>query len=230
MNTKKYFITLFSFIIFSIYFTLSGVFVPFIASIPQSNGGFKTLSSQNDFYKMVDNFYDPDEFYNFRTDNQNINILANFYNTLNASSNFDVLTSFNQAIAVDIDDFNGDQRFYYNSDEFIDNSQSPTINIKALQLNQKAYDFYNIKVEGNSGIAWNSISYKDDSIPVLLGSEYKSFYKIGDIITGNYYSKNTNFEVIGFIETDCSINYKNTSNITLNTYTLPFHSLGSGQN
>lgn len=140
MNTKKYFITLFSFIIFSIYFTLSGVFVPFIASIPQSNGGFKTLSSQNDFYKMVDNFYDPDEFYNFRTDNQNINILANFYNTLNASSNFDVLTSFNQAIAVD--DFNGDQRFYYNSDEFIDNSQSPTINIKALQLNQKAYDFY----------------------------------------------------------------------------------------
>ena len=128
MNTKKYFITLFSFIIFSIYFTLSGVFVPFIASIPQSNGGFKTLSSQNDFYKMVDNFYDPDEFYNFRTDNQNINILANFYNTLNASSNFDVLTSFNQAIAVD--DFNGDQRFYYNSDEFIDNSQSPTINIK----------------------------------------------------------------------------------------------------
>ena len=55
MNTKKYFITLFSFIIFSIYFTLSGVFVPFIASIPQSNGGFKTLSSQNDFYKMVDN-------------------------------------------------------------------------------------------------------------------------------------------------------------------------------
>lgn len=220
MNTKKYFITLFSFIIFSIYFTLSGVFVPFIASIPQSNGGFKTLSSQNDFYKMVDNFYDPDEFYNFRTDNQNINILANFYNTLNASSNFDVLTSFNQAIAVDIDDFNGDQRFYYNSDEFIDNSQSPTINIKALQLNQKAYDFYNIKVEGNSGIAWNSISYKDDSIPVLLGSEYKSFYKIGDIITGNYYSKNTNFEVIGFIETDCSINYKNTSNITLNTYML----------
>ena len=217
MNTKKYFITLFSFIIFSIYFTLSGIFVPFIASIPQSNGGFKTLSSQNDFYRMVDNFYDQDEFYNFRTDNQNINILANFYNTLNASSNFDVLTSFNQAIAVDIDDFNGDQRFYYNSDEFIDNSQSPTINIKALQLNQKAYEFYNIKVEGNSGIAWNSISYKDDSIPVLLGSEYKSFYKIGDIITGNYYSKNTNFEVIGFIETDCSINYKNTSNITLKT-------------
>lgn len=102
MNTKKYFITLFSFIIFSIYFTLSGVFVPFIASIPQSNGGFKTLSSQNDFYKMVDNFYDPDEFYNFRTDNQNINILANFYNTLNASSNFDVFSDFS---LVGIDNF-----------------------------------------------------------------------------------------------------------------------------
>lgn len=218
MNTKRHFIALFSFIIFSIYFALSGVFVPFFASIPQSNGGFKTLSSQNDFYRMVDNFYNPDEFYNFRTDSQNINVLAKFYNELNTSNNFDVLTSFNQAIAVD--DFKGDQRFYYNSDEFINNNQSPTINIKSLQLNQNAYDFYNIKVEENSEIIWNTISYKDDHIPVLLGSEYKSFYKVGDIITGNYYSKNTNFEVIGFIETGCSINYKNTSNIILDTYML----------
>ena len=121
---------------------MSGVFVPFIASIQQSNGGFKTLSSQNDFYKMVDNFYDPDEFYNFRTDNQNINILANFYNTLNASSNFDVLTSFNQAIAVDIDDFNGDQRFYYNSDEFIDNSQKESF-VRLLQAGQKTLSALN---------------------------------------------------------------------------------------
>ncbi len=219
MNVKRHFITLFSFIIFSIYFALSGVFIPFFASIPQSNGGFKTLSSQNDFYKMVDNFYNPDDFYNFRNSNQNINILANFYNTLNTSSSFDVVTSFNQAIAVD--SFKGDKRFYYNSDEFINNnSYSNSINIKSLQLNQKAYNFYNIQVDNGSEILWNTISYKDASIPVLLGSEYKSFYNIGDIITGNYYSKNTNFEVIGFIESGCSINYKSTSDIVLDTYMI----------
>lgn len=218
MNIKKYFITLFSFIIFSIYFILSGIFVPFFASIPQSNGGFKTLSSQKDLYKMVDNFYNPDDFYNFRTNSQNINILANFYNALNTSNNFDVLTSFNQAISVD--EFKGDKRFYYNSDEFISNNPSSTINIKSLQLNQKAYNFYNIEVDGDSEIVWNTISYKDEHIPVLLGSEYKSFYKVGDVITGNYYSKNITFEVIGFIKKGCSINYKNTSNIVLDTYML----------
>ena len=108
----------------------------------------------------------------------------------------------------------------------------PETLMNAVLKLEKAYDFYNIEVDGNSEIAWNSISYKDNQIPVLLGSEYKSFYKIGDIITGNYYSKNTNFEVIGFVETGCSINYKNTSNITLDTYMLiPYlHSLGSGQN
>lgn len=218
MNTKKRFLTLFSFIIFSIYFALSGIFVPFFASIPQSNGGFKTLSSQNDLYKMVDNFYNPDDFYDFRNKSRNINILANFYNTLNTSSNFDVFTSFNQAIEVN--DFKGDQRFYYNSDEFISINPSLMSNIKALQLNRKAYDFYNIKGDEKSELAWNDISYKDNHIPILLGSDYKQYYQSGDIINGNYYSKNTTFEVIGFLERGCSINYKNISNIVLDTYMI----------
>ena len=75
-------------------------------------------------------------------------------------------------------------------------------------------------------IVWNTFSYKDNHIPVLLGSEYKSFYKFGDVITGNYYSKNITFEVVGFIEKGCSINYKNTSNIVLDTYMLiPYPSI-----
>lgn len=50
MNTKKYFITLFSFIIFSIYFTLSGVFVPFIAW--NNNLGFNISDKLSFFIKI----------------------------------------------------------------------------------------------------------------------------------------------------------------------------------
>lgn len=218
MHIRKNFLSFFSFVLFFIFFTLSGILIPFFASIPQDNGGFKTLSSQNDLYKMVDNFYDPNDFYDFRNNSQNINTLANFYNTLNTSDNFDVLTSFNQAIAVD--NFKGDQNFYYNSSEFINNTPSSTYNVKALQLNQKAFNFYNIKIEENIELSWDNISYKNVTIPILLGYDYKQYYQPGDIIVGNYYNKNTSFEVIGFIEKNTSINYRNISNITLDTYMI----------
>ena len=91
--------------------------------------------------------------------------------TLSTNMSNNISYQIKECKAIAVDDFNGDQRFYYNSDEFIDNSQSPTINIKALQLNQKAYDFYNIEVEGNSEIAWNSISRSEER---RVGKECRS--------------------------------------------------------
>lgn len=218
MHTRKSFLTIFSFIIFLIYFTILGILFPFLTSIPLENGGFKTVSSQNDLYKMIDNFYDPDEFYNFRNNASNINILSNFYNQLNLSENFDILTSFNQCIEVT--DFKGDNNFYYNSEEFIETHPSSKVNIKSLQLNQKAYLFYNIEADDNIEISWDDISYEDKSIPILLGSNYKKYYKYGDIISGNYYSKDMNFEVIGFLKNNCSIKYKSIHDINIDTYMI----------
>lgn len=218
MNVKKGFLTLVSFTILLLYFTLFGILVPFLASLPRESGGFKTLTSKNDVYKMVDNLLDPDEFYNFRNNGHNINILANFYNTLNSSNNFDVLTSFNQAITVT--NFKGDHSFYYNSDEFIERSPSSAINIKALQLNQKAFNFYNIKVTEKNQISWKNVTYKDNYIPILLGADYKKYYQLGDTISGNYYSKDVIFKVIGFLEKNCFIKYKGISDISLDTYLI----------
>lgn len=215
---KKSFLTGLSFIIFLVYFTFLGILIPFLASIPLKNGGFKTLYSQNDVYKMIDNFYDPDEFYSFRQEAENINILSDFYNKLNTSKDFDILTSFNQAIVIT--DFKGDNSFYYNSDEFIEKHPSSKINIKSFQLNQKAYHFYNIEVDSGQGIPWDNVSYKSARIPVLLGADYKKYYHNGDIIRGNYYSKDMEFEVVGFLKDNCSIKYKNVFELNLDTYML----------
>lgn len=218
MNTKKSFLTIFSFIIFLIYFTFLGILFPFLISMPLENGGFKTVSSKDDLYKMIDNFYDLDEFYNFRNNASNINSLSNFYNQLSLSENFDIITSFNQCIEVS--DFKGDNNFYYNSEEFIETHQSSKVNIKSLQLNQKAYLFYNIEADDNIEIYWDDISYEDKSIPILLGSDYKKYYKCGDIISGNYYSKDMKFEVIGFLKNNCSIKYKSIHDLNIDTYMI----------
>lgn len=218
MHARKTFLTLLSFFLYLLFFTVLGILTPILASTPLENGGYKTISSKNDFYQMVDNYYDPEEFSDFRHNSQNVNMLASFYNKLNSNENFDIISSFNQAI--DVTEFKGDNRFYYNSEEFIKEHPNLPIRIKALQLNHKAYDFYKIKIDTGKELPWDNVSYKDTYIPILLGAEYKEYYSQGDIIKGNYYSKNVAFKVIGFLESECNIKYQNISDINLDTYML----------
>lgn len=218
MHTKKRVFVVLSFVLFLLYFIFLGIFIPFLTSVPLKNGGFKTYSSKKDSYKMVDNYYDPDEFYNFRNSAKNITILSDFYNKLNASKSFNILTSFDQPI--DVTNFKGDNSFYYNSEEFIESHASSSVNIKAIQLNKNSYEFYNMKVDVGKDLPWNDISYKNTRIPILLGSNYKKNYHLGDIIRGNYYSKDIDFEVIGFLKNNCSIKYKNISDLNLDTYMI----------
>ena len=204
--------------IFLIYFVFLGIVVPFLTTTPLESGGFKTISSQNDWYKMIDNYYDPDEFSAFRSEAKNINKLSFFYNELNESECFKVLTSFNQAIMVET--FIGDNRFCYNSEEFIKEHPKSRNNMKALQLNQNAFNFYNIEVDSGQCISWDNISYQDKRIPILLGADYKEYYKQGDVIGASYYNKNVEFEVIGFLKRNCLINYNSISEVNLDTYML----------
>lgn len=216
-NTKL-FLPILSYTLFLIYFAIIGVIIPFLLSIPSEEGGFKTILSENDRYKMIDTFYDPEKFHDFRQNTGNINSLANFYNELEMSEDFKVLTVFNQALHVS--DFRGDSRFYYNSEEFIKNTANSDINIKALQINKEAYDFYNIEIDSGKNIDWESLSlsYNGTLIPVLLGSDYKDIYRQGDIINGNFYSKDMGFEVIGFLKENSSIQYQIYSEFDLDTH------------
>ncbi len=218
MHTRKRILSILNFVIFLVYFTMLGIATPFLSSVPTGEGGFDTILSENDMYKMIDNFYDPEDFSDFREKPENINMLASFYNELQMSDKFEVVTSFNQAIYVD--DFKGDNRFYFNSDEFVASSNNSAINIKALQVNKEAYDFYRIVVEEGNAIPWESVSYQGTSIPILAGSDYKELYQQGDIIVGNYYSKIVNFEIIGFLRENFSIEYRNISKLNLDSYII----------
>ena len=106
MHTRKRILSILNFVIFLVYFTMLGIATPFLSSVPTGEGGFDTILSENDMYKMIDNFYAPEDFSDFREKPENINMLASFYNELQMSDKFEVVTSFNQAIYVD--DFKGD--------------------------------------------------------------------------------------------------------------------------
>ena len=90
---------------------------------------------------------------------------------------------------VNIDDFKGERQFYYNSDAFLEEFKTATPSIKALQINNIAFEYYGLKVKKGKTFNWEEISYENQTLPVVLGSNYEGIYDIGDIIIGSYLIK-----------------------------------------
>lgn len=177
------------------------------------------ISTGNKRYTMVDNFYDADSFYEFRQNKDNINILANFYNEFFSSKKVTMLSVFDQALHLK--GFKGNKKFLYNSEEFVNVNRSSDIGVKSIQLNKKAFDFYDLKLEDDYEINWKYIDYKNNSkVPIILGSDYKGIYKLGNIISGNLYGKQFEFEVVGFLKENSYIYYKNSPEFYLDRYII----------
>ena len=217
MRKTNLLFAIFVYISYLIFFAIFFLLAPLILSFPLYDGGFKTISSKNDSYRVRDNFYDSEEFYTYRSKESNVNIMANFFNKISNAESFEVVSSFNQAIVVK--EFKGDDKFYYNSEAFLKENISEDANVKALQLNENAFHQYGIKVGTGDSIIWESVDY-NTCIPVLLGDSYKDYYHIGDFIFAKYYNRNVELEVVGFIEKGCKINYRSLGEVNLDTYLI----------
>lgn len=171
-------------------------------------------------YRIVDNYYDPDAFYEFRQHSDNINRLGEFYNALVTSTNMEFISIFNQPIYVE--QFMGEEQFLYNSQEFRDahNLDTTNANVKAIQLNQSAFELYGLKVSNGTIFDWDEVNYGGNKLPILIGSEYKGIYDIGDTFFVNYYNREITFEVVGILEPNTFVYYKGDPEFYLDQYLI----------
>lgn len=158
-------------------------------------------------YTLIDNFLDADSFREFRHNDKKVNMLGDFYNKLTGMDNAKLLSMFNQSVVID--DFQGDEKFYYHTKEFRDKFPDAELAIKSMQMNQLAFEHNKLKVKKGNMPIWNKISFNDNTFPILLGSSYEGIYNIGDIVKGSFYTKNINFQVIGILEDNTQVYYRN---------------------
>lgn len=212
-----------------VYYTLSTlvlsaflVIIGIIANL-QINAHFtgqhiqKVYNGKN-FYSVIDSLYNPSEFSNFRKNHNNINRIGTFYNSLTTSSLFDFISAFCQPIPIK--DFRGSEQFLYNSDQFIKAHSDIPLNIKCFQLNQSAFCFHNLAINNGLSFVWDDIDYSTGKIPIVLGSNYKDIYDIGDCLFGNFYSKDFKFEITGFLTPNTFVYYKGNPEFYLDDYIL----------
>lgn len=182
---------------------------------------FSQQSSYN-LYSIYDTLIDADAFSAFCDSERNMETVCDFYNRLNANEDLSFISSFDQPLSIV--DFQGGASFHYaygtemtDQDAYTDLSGLVVEDIKSLQLNEQTFRFYNLSVDGGAEPDWDAVDYAGDTIPVLLGSDYRDVYQVGDEITGLYYFKETTFKVSGFLSDGTSIYYKDDPNYYLDS-------------
>ena len=103
-------------------------------------------------------------------------------------------------------------------DEFLDGYEDPTWDhneearfvldgkdmafVKAIQVSEKFFSEYDISVFEGSIFDTDDYNYdlKTNTVPVLLGHAYIDYYKVGDVLTGEYLTSDTTYIVKGFLE------------------------------
>lgn len=169
-------------------------------------------------YTMIDNLLDSESFSKFRNDEQSVNNLGNFYNMLTEMNQAKLLSMYRQPIYIH--GFKGDKQFYYNTDEFLEYNKDINPSIKALQINNAAFEYYDLRIKKGTIPSWEEISYHNKTFPVVLGSNYEGLYEIGELFTGEFLIKNMNFEVVGILEDTSLVCYRTESKLDLSDYVL----------
>ena len=82
----------------------------------------------------------------------------------------------------------------------------PAATIKAAQLSYNCFSDFNLKLFEGEGLKEEDYFYSiNETLPVILGYEYKDHYQIGDTFQSVYIAEPFTFEVIGFLEKDSYI-------------------------
>lgn len=113
---------------------------------------------------------------------------------LDREDTFTFITIVNQPISVDGNCISEEYLYGYESGQV-------SSMVKSIQVSSSFFKEFNINIsEGELFTEDDYIFESDKNIPVLLGSAYKEFYKIGDVFSGKYLVADVNWEVIGFLD------------------------------
>ena len=197
---------------------------------------YKTSSNHTNFLKVVD-LYDIDN-------NQTISSLFKEEDSLerlkemNADLNkyFGYIEVYQQFLEV-YDFYDKDPKFsygyesgYYIINEEINNHYVTAI--KTVQINEEAINQCRLSQAIDSGRIFIAEDFRyHETVPVLLGIEYKGIYNINDKFTANYLGHDFNFKVIGFLKQDTTIDIYNTDAKNIDrSIVMPFFSCKSMPN
>lgn len=172
---------------------------------------YEGLNADESVYQVTD-MLDGEMEKRFFQDPQAVHKLGEYLNELQSSEEFPYLI-LNKA-SVSLDEKRLPREFYYGAHLHMEDGaavfdgwgqimeegyQDGSLGLKASQINENLLAWQPIPIE--SGRAFDSSDFiyqKGKPIPIILGSAYRSYFALGDILSGSFLITNVQFEVVGF--------------------------------
>ncbi|RCX20838.1 hypothetical protein DFR58_10140 [Anaerobacterium chartisolvens] len=96
----------------------------------------------------------------------------------------------------------------YDEDNLLDTPKGKVraSRINCVQVSKNCFDIYNMKLLNGRYFSDKDYLYTSEKpLPVIMGYEYRDYYKIGDVLKGDYIAKKLDLEIVGFLKKDSHI-------------------------
>ncbi|UPW83054.1 ABC transporter permease [Lysinibacillus sp. Ag94] len=203
---KKKLFSILLFIQATVLFVLLSVLFLHFNNVDSRTKSFYAQYEGKNIYQLSDNLFGEKEEQFVRNENS-LRILKDFYNHLGKSKDFIYLNTALQPIGVR--DFNGNNTYlegYGEGDGVLppyDFNGKQYQRVKSLQINEQVLNTFDVELEQGRKFQTEDFLYTDNKvIPIILGSDYKSLYKIGDKLKIEYIFKEMEAEVVGILKSD----------------------------
>ncbi len=202
------------------------ILMTLMINLDQSNLETSTAQKfqEKNIYQISDSLIEEKEVQFFQ-EKANYDILHHFSTSLEKSTDFDYYNAIWQP--MEVVDFKGDAVFgpYY---EMGDEEQSFEMNgksysaVKSMRFNQKVFELNDLQLASGKGFEDEAYIFREgqETVPIILGSDYTAFYKIGDQIEFAYYGKTFIGTVVGFFRPFQTIIVGDGPEIQLNRYMI----------
>ena len=196
---------------------------------PAKNESSDTHTDESDEIFEITELLDEKQYDEYMTDNGTLfNKLIEFKKYMDNSSEFEFYAfanNFIEAIETEIPDactVNHGTEFENESKYEID-GESVTA-AEAVQVSENFFDLYTVEITDGRSFAKTDFDFNAKTIPVILGSAYKEYFKLGDTFDGYYICERKTFEIIGFTDAESEFYLRSSNGLVTykNFIIMPF--------
>lgn len=162
----------------------------------------KSSMLQNDYIHIVDDF--EEDFQTISGRKTIVEDLTYVNQSFHDAKTFDFVELNLADVYVSKADFRGDAMFSHGASDF--NYNETQHKIKSASVGENCNEYFNLDVSSGRYFSADDYSFiGKHEVPILLGSDYQSLYKINDSIPLTIKSKSYSCTVIGFLEEESQI-------------------------
>lgn len=173
-----------------------------------SNSFFSTSANANQFkeyigdkvyYTLVDQI---DNIEDYTENPQLTDSLFKFTNELKSNTNFSYVNTVYQPLELVTTDIPDKFRYGFDDgdpEQIFEHNGDMICGVESIRISENVFREFNMKVKEGRSFKPYDFQYKSDVISVILGSQYKDVYKLGDSFMGYNLGTKMNFCVIGFL-------------------------------